>query len=281
MGARPYPLPPLVTLSTGASRLRPSTLFRAASDAGVDGVDLDLSGRPWPDPRRVAAAAERHNVAVRSIWVPRPGIWTGWRSDRAMEVTAALVGATGAGFLVIDGPVGNDGSLSRSAMTRLTEAAHGVAPPGTHVVIALRGRHLEGGRRHLVQMTSLRRLAEEWEFGVALDLSGTLDARWEAEAAVSRLGARLTMIRLPANAASGPSSGGNRVAVRALAAAMDSGYPTQFAVVPGVPFWQSGYVPALARACATAKRRIAERHSVVEEQRVFDAFPHPWQEHRG
>lgn len=281
MGVRPYPLPPLVTLSTGASWLRPSTFFRIAREADADGVDLDLSGRPLPDPRRVVAAAERHDVPVRSVWAPRPGLWTGWRSDRVLAVAAAMVRLTGAGYLVIDGPVADDGSVSQSAVTGMTEAAHNLVSPGARVIVALRDRHLEGGRRHLVQMTALRRLAEEWEFGVALDLSGSPDARWEAEAAVARLGARLTMIRLPADATSGPGGGGNRAAVRALAAAIDGGHPAQFAIVPGVPFWQSGHAPALARACADARRRIAERHSAVEEQRVLDAFPHPWQEHRG
>lgn len=281
MGVRPHPLAPLVSLSTSASWLRVPTFCRVAREAGADGIDLDLSGRPLPDPERVATVAERHGIPIRSVWVPPPSIWTAWRSERALAAAVSVVRLTGAGCLVFPAPIGGDGSVSRSAVAGLSETALGLCPPRTRVVVALQHRHLEGGRRHLAQMTALRRLAEEWELGIALDLSGAVDARWEAEAAVSRLGARLMLIRLAADAAWGTSGGGSRVAIRALAAAIDGGHPVQFAVVPGLPFWQSGHAPALGRAYSSARRRIAERHAMVDEQRVFDAFPPRWQEHRG
>lgn len=281
MGVRPQPLPPLVSLATGAAFLRLSTLFRVARDAGADGIELDLSGRPLPDPQQLVAVAKRHGVPVRSVWVPRSSLWTGWRSLRGLEAAAALARAAGAGSLIVESPMAGDGSVPRIAITARVEAARLLLRPGTRVVVALRHRHLEGGRRHLVQMTTLRRLAEEWEFDVALDLTGALDARWEAEAAVSRLGARLTMIRLPTDVAAGSARSANRAAVRALAAAIDGGHPAQFAVVPAVPFWQSGHVPALARTYADAKRRIADRYATVEEQRTLDVFPYPWPGSRG
>ena len=41
----------------------------------------------------------------------------------------------------------------------------------------------------------LRYVAEEWEVHIALDLTGAIDPRWEAEAAILRLGERLRLVR--------------------------------------------------------------------------------------
>lgn len=281
MGVRPQPFPPLVSLSTGPAWLRLSTAFRVARDARADGVDIGPSGRPLPVPERVAATAERHGLPIQSVWVPRSGVRSGWRFERGFEAALALARGTGARTLVIDSPIAEDGSVPRAAVTALTEVARRRLPTGTRVVVALRDRHLEGGRRHLVQMSAWRRFAEEWEFGIAFDLSGRLDARWEAEAAVSRLGPRLTMIRLAADVAKGRTKGDHRAAVRALAAAIDGGHPAHFSVVPAVPLWQSGHAPALTRTHVAAKRRIIDRHSTIEEQRTLDVFPSPRPGQRG
>ena len=47
-----------------------------------------------------------------------------------------------------------------------------------------------------MQLGALRHFAEEWDLGVALDLTGRLDPTWEAEAAVTRLGQRLQLLRV-------------------------------------------------------------------------------------
>lgn len=281
MAFRPQPLPPLVSLSTAPSLLRLSTLFRLAQSAGADGIDLDLSGPPLPEPSRVAQAAERHGVPVRSVWMPRASVWSGWNADRARTAAAAVARATDAGIFIIEGPITSDGGVPRSAVTALTETARPLLSPGTRIVVVLRPRHLEGGRRHLVQLTAWRRLAEEWEFGIGLDLSGPVDGRWEAEAAVSRLGSRLTLMRLPSDVVAAPATGARRAAVRAFAAAIDGGHPAQFAVVPGAPLWQSGHVAGQARRFAETRRRITERYTLIEEQRALDVFPHPWPGQRG
>lgn len=281
MGTRPLPVPPLVTLSTSALPLpRPATWFRIARDAGVDGVDLDLSGRPLPQPDRLLASAERSDVSVRSVWVPRARIWTGWRFEFGMSAAAALANATSASWLVIDAPAAVNGAFPLATLTARTEALRARLTSKIGVVVTLRPRQLEGGRRHLVQMTALRRMAEEWEFDVALDLVGVIDPRWEAEAVVSRLGNRLKMIRVASDVVTEPGSGRNRASVRALAAVIDGGQLARFAIVPKVSVWQTGHAPALARAAADARRRISDRYSAVEEQRILDAFPHPWPGHR-
>ena len=281
MSTRPLPVPPLVTLSTSAVPLpRPATWCRIARDAGVDGVDLDLSGQPLPRPGRLLATAERLDVPIRSIWVPRSGIWTGWRFEYGMAAAAALANATAANWLVIDAPAAVNGAFPLAMLTARTEALRARLTSPIGVVVAMRPRQLEGGRRHLVLMTALRRMAEEWEFDVALDLVGVIDPRWEAEAVVSRLGNRLRMIRVGSDVVREPGNGRNRASVRALAAAIDGGHLNRFAIVPKVSVWQMGHAAALARAGAAARQRITDRYSAVEEQRILDAFPHPWPGHR-
>lgn len=272
MGTRPSPIPPLLTLSTSpVPLLRLSTWFRIARDAGLDGLDLDLSGRPLPGRGRLLAMADRHDVPIRSVWVPRTGIWTGWRLEQGMAAAAALANVTAAGCLVVDAPPPANGVFAPAALSGRSDALRALVTAKTRVVMTVRARHLEGGRRHLVQMTALRRMAEEWEFDLALDLVGTIDPRWEAEAVVSRLGRRLTMIRL-----GGAGTTRHRTSIRALAAAIDGGHVARFAIVPRVPVWQAGHAPAMARAGAETRRRIADRYSAVEAQRFLDVFPHPW-----
>jgi hypothetical protein len=276
MGTRPYPVPPLLTLSTSAfPPLRASTWFRIAHEAGLNGIDLDLSGRPLPEPGRLLAIARRSDVPIRSIWVPRAGVWTGWRVEHGMEAAAALANVTEAGCVVIEAPPPATGVFAPAALTGRADALRALVTARTRVVVTLRSRHLEGGRRHLVQMTALRRLAEEWEFDLALDLVGAIDPRWEAEAVVSRLGSRLTMLRLDGDVFAGVGLARHRAPVRALAAAIDGGHAARFAIVPRVPIWQAGRASALARSGAEARRRISDRYSAVEEQRMLDVFPHP------
>ncbi len=276
MGARPSLVPPLITFSSGASPLlRLPTLFGVAAGAGLDGMDLDLSSRPLPRPGEVVALAAHYGMPVRAIWVPRPGFWTAWRPGPGTALATGLARACGAGTLVVDLPKESDGRISRASVTGVTESLRSSTSPPTRIAVAVRARTLIGGRGHLVQMTALRRLSEEWDFGIALDLTGQVDPRWEAEAAVSRLGSRLILMRLGSDAAVGPAFGRHRPAARALAAAIDAGHPAEFAIVPRVPAWQTAWPPALMRGCARAGGRLLERFSAVEEQRILGTHPHP------
>lgn len=283
MGSRSFPLPPLLTLSTrAASLVRLPTYFRIAEEARVDGIDLDFAGRPLPSSIvRLVTHAEASDAPVRSVWVPRSSAWTAWRRDRSRRLAAELAAAMGAAALVIDLPAMTDGKISRSVVTSVTESLRANVGPATQVTVAIGAARLEGGRGHLVQLTSLRRLAEEWDFDIALDLLGRIDPRWEAEAAVARLGTRLSLIRLGGDIASGPAQGRWRGAARALATALDSGHAMTFALAPTVAPWQGAWAPAVARACAAAGTRIMDRYSAVEEQRVLDSFPNPRPHYRG
>jgi hypothetical protein len=99
----------------------------------------------------------------------------------------------------------------------------------------------------------MRRIAEEWDFGIALDLSGRFDPTWEAEAAIARLGNRLKLLRLSAAAPSRSAVGRDRVACRALHAAIERAAALEVAITSprAVPF------PMTPRAAANAAHRAA------------------------
>jgi hypothetical protein len=122
------------------------------------------------------------------------------------------------------------------------------------VVLGLSSSALKGGRPHLVQLGGIRRFAEEWDLSVAIDLSGQFDPTWEAEAAVSRLGERLTKLRINGSAPSRAAVGRDRVACRALHAAMDQDHFLEVAVAPvkSVPF------PITPRVASYGARRASE-----------------------
>ena len=277
MSARRYPHSPLITLSTHASPLlRLSTVCRIAEAAELDGVDLDMSFCPLRRVSCFATIAERYPVPIRSVWVPARPLWLAWWQARAPQVAAELARTNGAATLVVDLPMENGGEVSRALLTGLTESVRAVVHPSTRIAVALRARNLEGGRRHLVQLTALRRLGEEWDFGIALDLVGAIDPRWEAEAAVSRLGSRLIMLRVDGQLLTKvPSYGRHRPAARALAAALDAGHTSEFALVPHVPPWQRGWAPALIRACSEESGRIRDRYSAIEDDRAATTYPQP------
>ncbi len=216
-----------------------------------------------------------HGLPVRSLWVP----WVGMAGTRRW-VTQAAAAATTAGLvdastIVTRLPNRPGEPLSRTAVSGLTAALRGMLPSETHVVVALGGGQLEGGRSHLAQLTVLRRLAEEWDFGIALDLVGRLDPRWEAEAAVARLGARLTLLRVPALSSGSGLDSRSRIVARTIASALDAGRPDVFALVPAPGGWQTLWSPALSREWAAASQRILTRYSVVEAERVFEVDPRP------
>jgi hypothetical protein len=121
-------------------------------------------------------------------------------------------------------------------------AALGAACSGGHAprpMIGLRAAHLVGGRQHLALLTALRRLAEEWEVGFALDLTGPFDPQWEAEAAVVRLGKRLLLIRVGSAAIAPSPIDRARVARRALMAAIERAPHAALSIAPQVPWWRS------------------------------------------
>jgi hypothetical protein len=246
-----------VTLSTKRVVLTARMVHQVAMLAGFNGLDVDVTtalGR-WLGAR--LAASDLRNVPVRSLWVPAGDIHSpasrrligdiaSRQSDSCLSVVATL-------------PAG-------ATLNEL--ATHFARPEGVHnslpVVLGLPSTALKGGRPHLVQLGVIRRFAEEWNLSVAIDLSGQFDPTWEAEAAVSRLGERLTKLRISASAPSRAAVGRDRVACRALHAAMDRDHFLEVAVAPvkPVPF------PITPRVASYGARRAAD---YIAERAVLNA----------
>jgi hypothetical protein len=162
----------------------------------------------------------------------------------------------------------------RPVITGLVESLRGQVGPDLPVVVAIPARRLVGGRSHLVQLTALRRLAEEWDFELALDLRGRIDPRWEAEAAVDRLGLRLSLIRLSTDVSGGPVTGPYRILRRVVTAALSQEQRIVFALTPAGPPWHRLWPPALVESCGRAGDYVRARYSAIEEQWLHDAaFP--------
>ncbi len=273
------PTPPAVTFSTRASGpLRLQTAFRIAADARVDGVDLDLSGHlPLPPPERLASWSADRATPIRSIWMPRvlPGPLARWRREVTSAHAANVARATGVPTVIVDVRPGAEMRFSRAALAEVAEPIRMHVGPTARVAIALRARHLGGGREHLAQVVLLRRLAEEWDLDLALDLLGPINLGWEAEAAVTRLLPRLAVIRVGFMTPRRSVPGRPRLTARALAAALDGGFGGAVAVAPVLPAWQRGWSPAMVNACAAADQHVRARFAAMHEDRAFNSSQNP------
>ena len=220
-----------LSLSTRRVMLSARMTHRLASLASADGLDVDATSAlgAWLATR--LAASDAANVPVRSLWLPVGELQSSPNrrliesiADRQSNVGLCVVAALPAGTTLHD----LTGHLALAAGTYQS----------LPIVLGLPSAALKGGRPHLVQLGGIRRFAEEWDLTVAIDLSGQFDPTWEAEAAVARLGERLGILRINASAASRAAVGRDRVACRALHAAMDRDHFLEVAVAPvkTVPF---------------------------------------------
>lgn len=238
--------PVAVTFSTRGAFMPAWMVEHVAASAGVDGVDVDATSAisAWLAAR--AGTSEVAHVPVRAIWLPPE--WR--RSPRSVRLVESIVShqPDDPPHVVLLLPTA---SSMREIVKTLDAIRRAVEP--AEAIVGLPSSALKGGRPHLVQLGGMRRFAEEWDFQLAIDLSGRFDPTWEAEAAVARLGNRLRVIRVMASAPSRAAVGRDRVACRALHAALDRDANLDVAVssVRPVPF------PVTPRAAAQAAERAA------------------------
>ncbi|MCD6056707.1 MAG: hypothetical protein K0Q89_237 [Thermomicrobiales bacterium] len=246
-----------VTLSTKRVVLPARMVHQVATLAGFEGLDVDVTtslGR-WLGAR--LAASDLRNVPVRSLWVPAGDI----HSPASRRLIGDIANRQSDSCLSVVATLPAGATLNELATHfALQEGVHNSLP----VALGLPSTALKGGRPHLVQLGVIRRFAEEWNLSVAIDLSGQFDPTWEAEAAVSRLGERLTKLRISASAPSRAAVGRDRVACRALHAAMDRDHFLEVAVAPvkPVPF------PITPRVASYGARRAAD---YIAERAVLNA----------
>lgn len=230
---------PAVTLiSTSNSASGWYATAAVARAAGLDGIEVDVN--PWLLPcrgDRIVANDEVPALNANAVWLPRvsDGFLLRRRQDTALIAARAALSRAGAERIVVSRPLPHQlrpgSARSNSDMAFFTRTCTGLSDVN-RVTLGLRADQLGGGREHLVELTLLRRYAEEWDFDIALDLSGEIDPTWEAEAAIWRLMPRLQIIRLGPLSGRAQRSTAPRLASRVLSGAADLGYRGTIALSP-------------------------------------------------
>lgn len=240
------PLNALITVAFSTrGALMPAWMSQhLAADAGLSVLDQDASS--------ALAAWFTRRTGNRDAYVPTASLWlpVGTAATERSRRLVRQVSERQAG----DGPslVLLASSLQYRDLSR--QVVELQASTSSRLLLGLGTSQLRGGRPHLVQLGALRHFAEEWDLGVALDLTGRLDPTWEAEAAVTRLGQRLQLLRVRDTAPSRIAVGLDRVACRALHAALDRESPLMVAVASS----RLSPLPATPRAVAVNARRAAD-----------------------
>jgi hypothetical protein len=215
-----------------------------AADAGLSVLDQDATSAvgAWFTNR---GGSREAYVPTASLWLP---ISTA-ASERSQRLVRQVIerqdGDVPSLVLLVS-------SLQYRDLTRQIVEIQAQTP--AKLLIGLSSSQLRGGRPHLVQLGALRHFAEEWDLGVALDLTGRLDPTWEAEAAVTRLGQRLHLLRVRDTTPSRNAVGLDRVACRALHAAVDR----ESALIVAVASSRLSPIPVTPRAAAVNARRAAD-----------------------
>lgn len=229
MAGHEHPSRPRILLARGGPWPRGSFAVAIPPDVPPPPIDLDLRVRPLP---WQAAPA----VAPTSVWLS-----SGVLDMTVAAVVSGLRGQVGdavPGTIAVDIPP--DGDAHQGIMAHLDALAGALAgetgPP--RVALGMRSTRLVGGRRHLATLTAIRRLAEEWNLGIALDLTGGFDPQWEAEAAIVRLGKRLVLLRVGSRAIGLGPIDRDRVARRAVRAAIERCPDLSISIEPTLPWWQ-------------------------------------------
>jgi hypothetical protein len=246
-----------VSFSTRGALMPAWMVQHVAGMADVDGIDVDATSQLGAWLATLTGTSESPSLPVRSIWLPVDGLRTprirrlvDAAHHRQPDLPPLIV-------LVIPGAAAmRDWARSFQQVTS--------SALGWSLAIGLPAASLRGGRPHLVHLGGIRRYAEEWELVVALDLAGRFDPTWEAEAAVSRIGHRLRMLRLTTSAPSRAAVGRDRVACRALHAAIDRAERLDVALASArsVPF------AVTPRSAARSAERAAD---YVSERALFHA----------
>ena len=229
-----------------------------AAVAGIAGIDLEATSAvsAWLSAR--FGTLDQPYVLVRSIWIPL----TAAHSSRYRALTAALAERqSSAPPLIV---LTTAGMLTLRDLSRALEPMRAMPEP-SRLAVGLASTCLRGGRPHLVQLGALRRFAEEWDLGIAVDLCGRFDPTWEAEAAVARLSDRLRVLRVRASAPSRGAVGTDRVACRALHAAVDHGRSVEIAIAPSKPAPLLTTPRSVALSAGRAVNYIVERATMHDE----------------
>jgi hypothetical protein len=154
-------------------------------NTGIEDLDLDIA-----NPIRRAVLSRGRTLKPEATQHVR-SIWAG---SSSVDATVAMLHP--GGFAVVPASALLKSEHHADAMSRWLPNLKVEDRDGVRIAISLMAENREGTRAHLDRISTLRHIAEEWDLDLALDLTGAIDPRWEAEAAILRMGERLTVVRL-------------------------------------------------------------------------------------
>jgi len=207
--------------------------IRQAVQDGYLAVDLDLRHAILaPSMDAIRLDLEPRVMRVRSIWLPATlsGPFTGHRMDRLEAFLRLAQRDLGLRHIIIEGA-----SQATRAGAPILPMAQEVAQEQKGMVRLGFGVRADRSLHSLDSTRLARRVAEEWDLDLALDVAGPVPPGWEAEAAVARLLPRLAVVRLcgwlPMQFVHEDGSP-TRIAARTMAMLADQGYAGLLSIVP-------------------------------------------------
>lgn len=193
------PRRPTIVLATVPGRLGSlGGQLQLAAASGLIATDLDVrSAWRMPAVDQLRIAHRNEPVRIRSIWLPSgmTGLFARIRTEDLTELMRVSRDDFGLQTLILPRDrVGNGGDAIHLKTAR--DLASRRTGRKIRLALGLQASDFRHDRWHLDQLLGLRRMAEEWDLDLALDLSGNVSPTWEAEAAVLRVLPALTVVRL-------------------------------------------------------------------------------------
>lgn len=270
----PYRRPTMLAGARGSTFGKMSVSPADAAEVGLHGIDLDLR-RSWRCPS-VDDARIHPATRIKSVWLPMQ--YAGLLSEQRISRLRIFLNfaATRCGLRTIvlpkNTPVRHQGITLGRMVQQLADwygLRIAVSIPADHLI------HQPGS--HLERVANMRRVAEEWDLDIALDLTSPGIEQWEAEAALVRLFPRLALVRmrpwlgrdgLPLHTSPG------RVCMRSASMLADQAYCGAISIEAWgstLEWWSLATRPGLHDAIQTRADIIAhyERVQQVEAHRRF------------
>jgi len=139
--------------------------------------------------------------------------------------------------LVVKLPAADDSRVDHAAAIAIAKVAR-LWQPTSGIVLSVPAVVNDDGRAHLARMRRLKRLTEEWDFTVGIELDRRADTTWEAEAAVYIAGERLAFVRVSTSVFH-PRKPHGDLAMRVLRDCADADFGGSIAIMPDVSLWQA------------------------------------------
>lgn len=189
----PYRRPTILAGSRSATFGKMTVSPDHAAESGIHGIDLDLR-HAWRCPS-IEEVRSHPMARIKSVWLPMQyaGPWSEQRASRLRTFLNFIATRCGLRTIVLPKniPVRHQGIALGSIVHQLADWY------GLRVAVSIPADTLiQQPGSHLERVVNMRRVAEEWDLDIALDLTSPGIEQWEAEAALMRLFPRLALVRM-------------------------------------------------------------------------------------